>query len=114
MYPGVEFWRIVAWVSLLLAGALCMFGPELLPSFVLPICFAAADTDAPAPAAIEISASVACRPTSPEILRLSRGVRQANHVPRDQLAARSRKAAGLDRHQRCRRLLGCLRATSHS
>ena len=32
----------------------------------------------------------------------------------DQLARRSRKAAGLDRHQRRRLLLGCSEATSHS
>jgi hypothetical protein len=40
----------------LLAGALYMVDPlELLSSSVLPICFVAADSDAPAPAAIEIS-----------------------------------------------------------
>ena len=63
---------------------------ELRSSSVLPICFVAADSDAPAPAAIEISASFAYRPTSPKILKLSRGVRQAGHV-RDQLARRSRR-----------------------
>ena len=40
----------------MLAGALYMVDPlELLSSSVLPICFVAADSDAPAPAAIEIS-----------------------------------------------------------
>ena len=43
MYHGVEFWKIVAWAGLLLAGALYMVDPlELLSSSVLPICFVAA------------------------------------------------------------------------
>ena len=113
MYHGVDFWKIVAWVGLCWRVRSIWSTLELLSSSVLPICFVAADSDAPAPAAIEISASVAYRPTSPKILKLSRGVRQAGHV-RDQLARRSRKAAGLDRHQRRRLLLGCSQATSHS
>ena len=53
---GVDFLKIVAWVGLLLAGALYMLDPlELLSTSVVPICFVAADSDTPAPAAIEIS-----------------------------------------------------------
>ena len=53
---GVEFLKIVAWAGLLLAGALYMLDPlELLSTSVVPICFVAADSDTPAPAAIEIS-----------------------------------------------------------
>ena len=53
---GVEFLKIVAWAGLLLAGALYMLDPvELLSTSVMPICFVAADSDTPAPAAIEIS-----------------------------------------------------------
>jgi hypothetical protein len=56
MHPGVDFWKIVAWAGLLLAGALYMVDPlELLSSPVLPICFVAAEPDPPAPVAIEIS-----------------------------------------------------------
>jgi hypothetical protein len=52
MYHDVDFWKIVAWAGLLLAGALYMVDPlERLSSSVLPICFVAADSDAPAPAA---------------------------------------------------------------
>jgi hypothetical protein len=114
MYHRVEFWKIVV-----LAG-LCFrvrsIWSTLLncsPLSVLPICFVAADSDAPAPTAIEISATsvsatardegsvrlfgmdiepvadgccwtsgVAYRPTSRKILKLSRSVRQASHVPR--------------------------------
>ena len=58
MYHRVDFWKIVAWAGPLLAGALYMVDPlELLSTSVLPICFVAADFDAPAPAAIEISAT---------------------------------------------------------
>ena len=50
------FWKIVAWAGLLLAGALYMLDPlELVSSSVVPICFVAADSDTPAPEAIEIS-----------------------------------------------------------
>ena len=53
---GVDFLKIVAWAGLLLAGALYMLDPlELLSTSVVPICFVAADSDTPAPAAIEIS-----------------------------------------------------------
>ena len=53
---GVEFLKIVAWAGLLLAGALYMLDPlELLSTSLVPICFVAADSDTPAPAAIEIS-----------------------------------------------------------
>jgi len=53
---GVDFWKIVAWAGLLLAGALYMLDPlELVSSSVVPICFVAADSDTPAPEAIEIS-----------------------------------------------------------
>ena len=56
MKRGVEFWKIVTWAGLLLAGALYMVAPlKLLSSSVVPICFVAAASDAPAPAAIEIS-----------------------------------------------------------
>ena len=56
MHPGVDFWRIVAWAGLLLAGGLYMVDPlELLSSPVLPICFVAAEPDPPGPVAIEIS-----------------------------------------------------------
>ena len=56
MHPGVDFWRIVAWAGLLLAGGLYMVDPlELLSSSVVPICFVAADSDMPERAAIEIS-----------------------------------------------------------
>ena len=56
MDRGVDFWKIVAWAGLLLAGALYMLDPlELVSSSVVPICFVAADSDTPAPAAIEIS-----------------------------------------------------------
>jgi predicted transglutaminase-like cysteine proteinase len=49
-----EFWKIVAWAGLLLAGALYMVEPlELLSTSVVPICFVTAESDAPAPAAIE-------------------------------------------------------------
>ena len=52
----VDFLKIVAWAGLLLAGALYMLDPlELLSTSVVPICFVAADSDTPAPAAIEIS-----------------------------------------------------------
>ena len=52
---GVEFLKIVARAGLLLAGALYMLDPvELLSTSVMPICFVAADSDTPAPAAIEI------------------------------------------------------------
>jgi len=52
---GVDFWKIVAWAGLLLAGALYMLDPlELVSSSVVPICFVAADSDTPAPEAIEI------------------------------------------------------------
>ena len=54
MDRGVEFWKIVAWAGLLLAGALYMVDPlELLSTPVVPICFVTAESDAPAPAAIE-------------------------------------------------------------
>jgi hypothetical protein len=73
MYHGVDFWKIVAWAGLLLAGALYMVDPlELLSSSVLPICFVAADSDAPAPAAIEISVTSVSATTRDE----------ASHVPR--------------------------------
>ena len=53
---GVDFLKIVARAGLLLAGALYMLDPlELLSTSVVPICFVAADSDTPAPAAIEIS-----------------------------------------------------------
>ena len=53
---GVDFLKIVAWVGLLLAGALYMLDPlELLSTSVVLICFVAADSNTPAPAAIEIS-----------------------------------------------------------
>ena len=53
---GVDFLKIVAWAGLLLAGALYTLDPlELLSTSVVPICFVAADSDTPAPAAIEIS-----------------------------------------------------------
>ena len=53
---GVDFLKIVAWVGLLLAGALYMLDPlELLSTSVVPICFVAGDSDTPAPAAVEIS-----------------------------------------------------------
>jgi len=53
---GVDFWKIVAWAGLLLAGALYMLDPlELLSTSVVLICFVAADSNTPAPAAIEIS-----------------------------------------------------------
>jgi hypothetical protein len=53
---GVDFWKIVAWEGLLLAGVLYVTVPlELLSSSVVPICFVAADSDAPVPAAIQIS-----------------------------------------------------------
>src|SRR5215831_18738502 len=53
---GVDFWKIVARAGLLLAGALYMLDPvELVSSSVVPICFVAADSDTPAPEAIEIS-----------------------------------------------------------
>ena len=52
----VDFLKIVAWAGLLLAGALYMLDPlELLSTSLVPICFVAADSDTPAPAAIEIS-----------------------------------------------------------
>jgi hypothetical protein len=101
---GSSFWRVRSiWSTL-----------ELLSSSVLPICFVAADSDAPAPAAIEISASVAYRPTTPKILKLSRGVRQAGRPCPRPIGAPQPKAACLDRHQRRRLLLGCSQATSHS
>jgi hypothetical protein len=51
---GVEFWKIVAWAGLLLAGALYMVDPlELLSTSVVPICLVTAESDAPPPAAIE-------------------------------------------------------------
>ena len=54
MDRGVEFWKVVAWAGLLLAGALYMVDPlELLSTSVVPICFVTAESDAPAPAAIE-------------------------------------------------------------
>jgi predicted transglutaminase-like cysteine proteinase len=53
---GIDFWKIVAWAGLLLAGALHTVDPlELLSSSVVPVCFAAAESDTPARAAIEIS-----------------------------------------------------------
>ena len=53
---GVDFWKIVAWAGLLLAGALYMVDPlDLLSSSVVPICFVAADSNTPERAAIEIS-----------------------------------------------------------
>ena len=56
MHPRVDFWKIVAWTGLLLAGALYVVDPlELLSTSVVQICFVAADSDMPAPAAIEIS-----------------------------------------------------------
>jgi len=56
MYRGIDFWKIVAWAGILLAGALYMVDPlELLSSSVVPVSFVAADSDTPAPAAIEIS-----------------------------------------------------------
>jgi hypothetical protein len=56
MDRSVDFWKIVTWAGLLLAGALYIVDPpELFSSCVVPICFVAADPDAPAPAAIEIS-----------------------------------------------------------
>ena len=55
-HRGVDFWKIVTWVGLLLAGALYTVDPlELLSSPVLPICFVAAEPNPPAPVAIEIS-----------------------------------------------------------
>jgi hypothetical protein len=64
---GVDFWKIVAWAGLLLAGALYMVDPvELLSSSVVPICFEAADSDAPAPAAIEISVTSVSAATKDE------------------------------------------------
>jgi hypothetical protein len=55
MKRGVEFWKIVTWAGLLLAGALHMVDPlELLSTSVVPICSVTAESDAPAPAAIEI------------------------------------------------------------
>jgi hypothetical protein len=55
MDRGVDFWKIVAWAGLLLAGALYMVDPPaLLSSSVVPICVAA-DSGEPRPAAIEIS-----------------------------------------------------------
>jgi hypothetical protein len=56
MDRGVDFLKIVAWAGLLLAGAFSMLYPlELLSTSIVPICFVAADSDTPAPAAIEIS-----------------------------------------------------------
>ena len=113
---GVDFLKIVAWAGLLLAGALYMLDPlELLSTSVVPICFVAADSDTPAPAAIEISVKSVSATTKDEgsaqlfgmdtepvadgalldkwrrvqaditrILKLSRSVRQASHVPRPQ------------------------------
>ena len=53
---GVDFLKIVARAGLLLAGALYMLDPlELLSTSVVLICFVAADSNTPAPAAIEIS-----------------------------------------------------------
>jgi predicted transglutaminase-like cysteine proteinase len=64
---GVDFWKVVAWIGLLLAGALYMIDPlELLSSSVVPICFVAADSDTPAPAAIEISVTSAAATTMDE------------------------------------------------
>jgi hypothetical protein len=55
-HPGVDFCKIVTWVSLLLAGTLYMVDPlELFSSPVVPICFVADQPDPPALAAIEIS-----------------------------------------------------------
>jgi predicted transglutaminase-like cysteine proteinase len=52
----VDFWKIVAWAGLLLAGAVHMVDPlDLFSSSVVPISLVAADSDAPEPAAIEIS-----------------------------------------------------------
>ena len=51
----------------MLAGALYMVDPlELLSSSVVPICFVAADSDAPAPAAIEISVASVSATTKDE------------------------------------------------
>jgi len=51
----------------LLAGALYMVDPlELLSTSVVPICFVAADSDAPAPAAIEISVASVSATTKDE------------------------------------------------
>ena len=67
MDRGVDFWKVVAWVGLLLAGALYMIDPlELLSSSVVPICFVAADSDTPAPAAIEIGVTSASATTMDE------------------------------------------------
>jgi len=56
MNRGADCWKIVACAGILLAGALYMVDPlEVLSSSVVPICFVAADSDTPAPAAIEIS-----------------------------------------------------------
>ena len=56
MHRGVDFWKTAAWAGLFLAGALYVVDPlELLSTSVVPICFVAADSDTPAPAAIEIS-----------------------------------------------------------
>ena len=64
---GVDFLKIVAWAGLLLAGALYMVDPlELLSSSVVPICFVAADSDTPAPAAIEISMTSVSATTNDE------------------------------------------------
>jgi hypothetical protein len=62
MDRGVDFWKVVAWVGLLLAGALYMIDPlELLSSSVVPSCF-----DTSAPAAIEISVTRASATTMDE------------------------------------------------
>jgi hypothetical protein len=52
----VDVWKIVAWASLLVAGALYAVDPlDLLASRVVPLSFVADEPDPPAPAAIEIN-----------------------------------------------------------
>jgi hypothetical protein len=63
MERGVEFWKIVAWVGLLLVGALYMVDPlELFSTSVVPICFVGADPDAPGATAIETARQVSPPP----------------------------------------------------
>jgi hypothetical protein len=78
-HRGVDFWKIVTWVGLLLAGSLYTVDPlELLFSPVVPICFVADEPDPPVAAAMSMKAVQDRKPIGGN----SRSTQQWKDVPR--------------------------------
>ena len=78
-HRGVDFWKIVTWVGLLLAAALYTVDPlELLSSPVVPICFVADEPNPPVAAAMSMKAVQDQNPIGEN----SRSTQQWKDVPR--------------------------------